>query len=217
MNKLSTLLGLTLFDIGRNRYNRPYFKWHYHLMAAALWILFLPLFMLQLLGVFRLIDRLRFKRKLRKLTTKEIEELQLVYLDSVDYNLVRVLENSIWAKFGSRFVSSKHLGSVFLNTIHFSRAIQAEDDLNDMAWLVHEAAHISQYQKLGIVYIVKALRAQRNGGYHYQNDWLNGRLKDFNFEQQADIAKTYYLKIKNNQPTAHYEIIIDAIRMRSFC
>jgi len=40
------------------------------------------------------------------------------------------------------------------------------------------------------------LRAQKNGGYSYKSDRMNSSLKDFNFEQQADIAKYYYLDHK---------------------
>ena len=77
-----------------------------------------------------------------------------------------------------------------------------------MAWLVHEVTHVSQYQKYGIVYIIKALRAQRHGGYNYKETWLQTALNDFNFEQQADIAKQYYLNVSRGHKNDRYNNLI---------
>lgn len=70
----------------------------------------------------------------------------------------------------------------------------------DNSLLVHELAHVWQYQKLGIVYVPRALAAQRSPeGYNYggaqglKEARLAGRsLHDFNLEQQADIVSDYY-------------------------
>ncbi|MFK8038683.1 MAG: hypothetical protein AB8B74_10370 [Crocinitomicaceae bacterium] len=215
-NSIYKLTGLTLFDWKRNRHNKLSFKWHYHIAAVLLWLMLLPIFCFQFFGVFWLFDKFRSTKHYRKLTDDEIEELQLVYKNSIDYNLVKIKEESKWAKYGSRFVKGLHLGFVFLNTIHFSRTIKAEESLSDMAWLVHEVTHISQHQKYGIVYIIKSLRAQRNGGYAYQKTWLDKSLKHFNFEQQADIAKHYYLAIKAKEDVTLYETIKTEIISQNF-
>ena len=73
--------------------------------------------------------------------------------------------------------------------------------------LIHELVHVWQYQHMGIVYIPRALHAQRTimgydyGGLENLRTYYNkGRgLKDFNLEQQADIIMDYY-RIKNGYP-----------------
>ena len=70
----------------------------------------------------------------------------------------------------------------------------------DNSLLIHELVHVRQYQKLGIVYIPRALAAQRSPeGYDYggaqglEAALLAGRsFQDFNLEQQADIISDYY-------------------------
>ena len=70
--------------------------------------------------------------------------------------------------------------------------------------LLHELVHVWQFQHIGIVYIPRALNAQRTiQGYNYggvenlKACWHAGKgLKDFNLEQQADIIMDYY-RIKN--------------------
>jgi hypothetical protein len=65
--------------------------------------------------------------------------------------------------------------------------------------LVHEMVHVRQFEVVGSVYIWQALRAQRAEGYSYggwsqlAEDWHRGRrLKDYNREQQGQIAEDYY-------------------------
>jgi len=67
--------------------------------------------------------------------------------------------------------------------------------------LVHEMMHVWQYQKMGAIYIPRALAAQNSSmGYDYgglcalEEAIENGQgLKAFNLEQQADIITDYYL------------------------
>ena len=73
--------------------------------------------------------------------------------------------------------------------------------------LIHELVHVWQYQKVGIVYIPRALVAQRSAeGYDYGGaEGLEaarqaGRsLLEFNLEQQADIVSDYY-RIREGYP-----------------
>jgi hypothetical protein len=71
-----------------------------------------------------------------------------------------------------------------------------------MPWLIHELTHAWQYQHTGWTYIVRALSAQfRYGPAAYdfggeanlikcrQAHWT---IKNFNPEQQGDIARYYY-------------------------
>ena len=77
----------------------------------------------------------------------------------------------------------------------------------DNSLLIHELMHVWQYQKMGIVYIPRALKAQRSPeGYDYggaqglEAARLAGRsLRSFNLEQQADIISDYY-RIREGYP-----------------
>jgi hypothetical protein len=190
MKALLKLSGYALFDFKSNRLNRPVFKWHYSVFSFILWLFIWPVLWVEFLGILKIFDQ--FRRHTRQLTKYELAALKLVFKNSVIYQHVRVKEHSKFAKMGAKFTKAPHLGFVFLNTIHFSRQINANASLSDMAWLVHEVVHVSQFQKVGIIYIIKALRAQRNGGYFYDESWLDAALKDFNFEQQAEIAKHFF-------------------------
>lgn len=74
--------------------------------------------------------------------------------------------------------------------------------------LIHELVHVWQYMNYGSMYIVHALFAQHSpAGYNYGGlDVLqfvkkaNGKLADFNFEQQADIIRDYYLLCHGRRP-----------------
>lgn len=216
INSLTKVLGFTLFDFYRNKNNSELFNIKYWLLSVGLWFVLLPFLILQLIGVFILFDLLRLNNNKRKLTYFELTELKSVYGDSINYNQIRIRKNSKWASYGSRFIGAKHLGFVFLNTIHFSRQIDSINNQSDMAWLVHEVTHVSQYQKCGIVYAFKALRAQKNGGYSYSQEWLGIDLKQSNFEQQADISKCYYLDSKNHKDLKKYDLVLNDIRNQRF-
>ncbi len=77
----------------------------------------------------------------------------------------------------------------------------------DNSLLLHELAHVWQYQKLGIVYIPRALAAQRSpqaydygGARALEMARANGRsFRDFNLEQQAEIVADYY-RIREGYP-----------------
>jgi hypothetical protein len=66
--------------------------------------------------------------------------------------------------------------------------------------LIHELVHVWQYQRLGILYIPRALGAQQTTeGYNYGGVEAlklainqGKQLLDFNLEQQADIITDYY-------------------------
>ncbi len=74
--------------------------------------------------------------------------------------------------------------------------------------LIHELMHIWQYQRMGAIYMVRALSAQHTQmGYNYGgidaiNDKIaNGEsLLDFNFEQQADVVTDCFLLQQGYRP-----------------
>lgn len=70
--------------------------------------------------------------------------------------------------------------------------------------VVHELTHVAQYEKVGAKYLPEAAHAQATEGYDYvgagrkyanlrQARTKGARFKDFNREQQAQIAEDYYL------------------------
>ena len=69
---------------------------------------------------------------------------------------------------------------------------------------IHEMVHVWQYEKLGAIYIPKALSAQYTAeGYNYGGvEVLKQYMREgkdllaFNYEQQGDIVSDYY-RIKN--------------------
>ena len=80
--------------------------------------------------------------------------------------------------------------------------------------VVHELAHVYQFEVVGSVYIWEALKAQRAEGYGYggweqlvEDRKTDKRLKDYNREQQAQLAQDYYSFVMATGPSA-----TDAIR-----
>lgn len=130
----------------------------------------------------------------RTLTEVEASEAQKVFGKGISYWQVRIDEFSLIAWLGARFAGSFDMGVTTFHTVNFTRKIDARPGNGDMIWLIHELAHISQMEYVGIQYLVEALVAQNTGGYHYGGpDALVGKkLKDFNREQQAEIAAHYY-------------------------
>jgi hypothetical protein len=113
---------------------------------------------------------------------------------AISYDKVRVGEGrilSIVFKFnGNRAFTLFH-------TINFPK--KSGDSREELDIVVHELVHVYQFEKIGCLYIPQALRAQMNEGYGYggweqlAQDWSAGRhFRDFNREQQGQIAQDYY-------------------------
>ncbi len=91
-----------------------------------------------------------------------------------------------------------------------------------MAWLIHELAHVWQHNRGGYRYAWVAVREQiRLGAAAYAYGGEDGlraaiarhaSLSDFNPEQQADVARDYYLRRKVNASTAAWEPFIAELR-----
>ncbi|MFD1551265.1 hypothetical protein DNU06_12915 [Putridiphycobacter roseus] len=214
MALIKKILGLELLVRDRNQLNRKLHAWYYPIVSFLLWLLFVPLSVCNSLGLFNAVHFLvRLIYPTRKLNKEEVRKLERVYGVSPWYYKVRVLECSRLAIFGTKFIRSPHLGFVFCNTIHFSRNIYtALDNDQDMAWLVHEYIHIIQYNQFGIVYIPMALRAQKNGGYSYDELWLKSPLKSFNLEQQGDVARAYFQALDNGKDISVYQTIVPCLK-----
>lgn len=85
--------------------------------------------------------------------------------------------------------------------------------------VVHEIVHVFQYERAGSRYFAEALFGQREEGYGYGGpDGLRlalqqgKRLRNFNREQQAQIAQDYYALIRTHGDLTPYEPFIQQLR-----
>jgi hypothetical protein len=75
-----------------------------------------------------------------------------------------------------------------------------------MAWLIHELTHVWQYQHFWLAYLPQVMWAHlrdRSATYNYGFEpglkkalARDGRLENFNREQQGEIARHYYYRLK---------------------
>ncbi len=198
----------------RNQFNKHHRTILYQFISFCIWLILIPLKILDILKFFYLIDFVRslFITK-RKLTSFEISQAKIVFGYTIDYHKIKIQENSTLAKWGAKYAKKIHMGFVLFRTICFSRKLEHEQNPTDMEWLVHELVHVLQFENIGVQYIIEALRAQKHGGYHYKViDGLKSakHLSDFNLEQQAEIAKDYYKLIKSND--VHQEIYLPFVK-----
>ncbi|MCI5058179.1 MAG: hypothetical protein MRY83_18855 [Flavobacteriales bacterium] len=153
--------------------------------------------------------------KKRKLSNLELEEAQKVF-GQLNWSKIRILENSSFAHLGKWFAGKTQLGVSLIYTIHFTRVINCMPGNFDMAWLIHELTHVWQFENIGIRYIPQALYAQHftKDKYDYggKSALFNRQLLDFNVEQQAEIAKDYYLSLFAQKPNTIFEQITGVLR-----
>lgn len=135
----------------------------------------------------------RFKGGYRRLTDAEIALARPIFGDSIDYSKVRLDER---ARIVCRARGCAYVSFNLINTWGPLRP----------ATLIHELVHIWQYQRLGPVYIPRALWAQHTAeGYNYggiaalRRAAGQGRgLLAFNYEQQGDIVADYW-RLRNGE------------------
>lgn len=204
----------------RNSYNRKYRTIGYRLVSVILWVLLIPINILDLLGVFILTDTLRrVAVQTRKLTEFELAEARKVFGDTLNYSMIRIRENSAMARRGAQYAKKNQLGFVLFRTVNFSRKLDHDRNSSDMPWLIHELTHVLQFRYIGTQYILEALRAQRNAGYNYQGVkglQRAGSLEEFNLEQQADIIKHYYQAINQGGDVDVYIPFVEDVKEGKF-
>jgi hypothetical protein len=146
-----------------------------------------------------------FKFNTRPLTPVEIQEARKVFGDSLSYWRIRIDEWSLIAHLGKWFAERRfgkpidHMAVTVFSTIHFSRRIHTEPGNADMAWLIHELTHVAQVEYVGSQIMGEAVVAQGKEGYAYGGPkGIKGKsFRQFNREQQGDIAKDYYWSLNN--------------------
>jgi hypothetical protein len=144
---------------------------------------FLLLDLLFLPDLYELLCRL-FKTNCRTLSEAEICLARQVFGESIRYDLVILDQKAYLGRLKRKDII--YVSGFTINSWGpFNKAL-----------LIHELVHVWQYQRLGSVYIPRALRAQRSAmGYNYGGlSALQAakHLDEFNLEQQADIVMDYY-------------------------
>ena len=165
-----------------------------------------------MLEVFGITDALQFVWGLifhtRNLTDAERKASELVHGEHlVPYWEVRVDEGSWMVKLG-KWINSLSDPTAQERAITTMHIIQAPKDI-DLETIVHELTHVVQYEKVGAVYMPQALHGQASEkGYDYGD--LTGAIidgkhyRDFNREQQAQIAEDYYI-VKTTGKPGYYQ------------
>jgi len=178
----------------------------------------------------------------RRLSPAEIAEAQLVFGAGFDYTRASVVEGAAWpdwidaigAKIQKRMRHKDEHNAVTLgSTSYFPVALKTDTEtiagghLRDIGWLMHELVHQWQFQHWGWRYLSGALNVQiREGRRAY--DYRRGhptleaallaahsagrRLASFNPEQQGDLARDYYFRLKQRQDVGPWEPFIQDFR-----
>jgi hypothetical protein len=178
----------------------------------------------------------------RPLSASEIAEARLVFGNSLDYTHAYVSEDASWPDWVDKLGASLQktmrnpddhnaitVGqtSFFPITLDTRAETIAAHNLRDMAWLMHELTHQWQFRRLGWGYLAGALSVQLRLGrmaYDYQGahptpdaalvaaraqGW---RLAQFNLEQQGDLARDYYKRLKTGINCSAWEPFIQELR-----
>lgn len=190
-------------------------------LSGAAWVGRLITKLLDVIGLGEIMDLLWqiIKFNTRTLSSTEIAEAKKVFGSSISYWQVRIDEYSLIAWIGSLFSGGGGMGVTTFHTINFNHKIKTAPGNSDMAWLIHELTHVSQYEHVGSQYMGEALHAQATGGYGYGGEpallaaFAAGKhLRDFNREQQGDIARDFYLALTSGRPTTAYDPFIVELR-----
>ncbi|MGE5603526.1 MAG: hypothetical protein ACM30E_10765 [Nitrososphaerales archaeon] len=134
--------------------------------------------------------------------------------NAVRYQDIRIAQGGVlrwvFARNGQRAFATFH-------TINLPAKGRHQRENTDI--VVHEIIHVYQYERAGSRYFAEALLGQREEGYNYGGpEGLKSalgqgkRLKNFNREQQAQIAQDYYAAIRTRGDLAPYEPFIRQLR-----
>lgn len=176
----------------------------------------------------------------RSLSASELNEARLVFGGALDYSRVRISEGGYFPNFiadiGAALQGKKRTwdNAVTLGDVsYFPIAIRTTAPdvqsgyLRDMAWLIHELTHQWQFQQVGWRYLYEALSVQVRfglGGYDYTGKHgrplealraertAGRRFVHFNREQQGDITRDYYVRLKGEEDVSAWEPFMDDLR-----
>ena len=178
----------------------------------------------------------------RPVTPSEITEARMVFGNSLDYTHAFVSEDAGWPDWVDKLGASlqkrvrppdDHNAITIGQTSFFPVVLDTSPDsiaagkLRDIAWLMHELTHQWQYRHIGWGYLGAALSVQLRLGrmaYNYQGQYPTTeaalvaahaegrRLAQFNLEQQGDLARDYYYRVKAGLSCAAWEPFIQELR-----
>lgn len=177
-------------------------------------------------------------KKVRGLYEWEIIEFSSVFGDSLDYRRVRIHECAGWPDWidrigrklkglpapGKNSHNAVTLGNHCFFPVELPDQLLSATDPNSYKhdWLVHEMTHAWQYQQMGWKYLTKALMAQfreKEKAYDFEGEKgllksrTKGKLfKQFNPEQQGNIAQTFYVRKRRGQDTSAWEDFIEELK-----
>ena len=132
--------------------------------------------------------------KRRRLEPHEIAYAKEIFGDAIDYDAVRITRGSIFATFSATALGNR----INLQPVHFAGDMLNLSDAG-MRVLIHELAHVWQYQRSGLGYIASSLAAQlrawvKTGSRRAAYDWrgaLHTPWPRWNAEQQAQCISDY--------------------------
>lgn len=158
-------------------------------VLALVWLLELVLRFLEIFFVFDLVQILiSIRPAVNPLNSGDLELAKSILGDKSYLRLIQLNDRSIYCK------TNPVIAFVSGFVINYDRVIS--DDV-----LAHELIHVWQYYRVGIVYVPRALYAQRteeNYDYGGLKKLLNhikeGKsILEYNYEQQAQIIQDFFL------------------------
>lgn len=133
---------------------------------------------------------------------------------AIRWDQVRVAESGILSA-----VFALNEGRAFATFHTINLPSEGAHGRSNLAIVVHELTHVYQYERTGSLYLGQAIHAQATIGYGYGGaDGLRqaraaGRhYRDFNREQQAQIAQDYYELLQSGGDRTEYEPFIAELR-----
>jgi hypothetical protein len=197
------------------------------LIDAAFWAFDL---LVQALEVTGIVDALQLIWGMifhtRELTEGEIKASKEVHGEHlIPYAKTRVDQHSYLVRLGkwvNQLFGDKSATERAITTFHIIHS----PEVLDIETAVHELTHVAQYEHVGAVYMPQALHGQLSEmGYDYgdlgQARTDGKHYKDFNREQQAQIAEDYYLIKHGRAPyyggtAADLQPFVDEMRTGAF-
>jgi hypothetical protein len=133
---------------------------------------------------------------------------------AIRYDEVRVAEGGLLS-----IIFHFNEGRAFATFHTINLPSTGEHGRSNLAIVVHELTHVYQYEKTGSLYLGQAIHAQATIGYGYGGgagliaDHAAGKhYREYNREQQAQIAQDYYALRVSGGVTTPYDPYIAELR-----
>jgi hypothetical protein len=174
----------------------------------------------------------------RRLTIIELQEAQLVFGSSLDFDRIWVHEEvafpNIIGRIGAALARQKaptNNAVTLGNHVYFPVQLKIDQqkiensDFQDIGWLIHELTHVWQFQNTGIKYLFKAIlghirlgsKVYDYGGKKGLKEAVDGgkTFAQFNPEQQGDIVRRIYVVMKKGALSTTLQVLADQIKFSS--